>query len=444
MEPLVRYARTEDGVSIAYWAMGDGPPLLWMDLPYSHITAEWADASTHANYEANASVSTFIRFDHRGMGLSDRGERDFSIPKMLLDVEAVADRLELKRFALAAWRGINTPIAVAYAIKHPERLTHLVLAQGAARMPRVTHDAIAGLLGLSPDWRFVTESISRMVQGWDDDVASKQMAAMLRESMDKETFERLWEAAAAWDVRDLLPQVRTRTLLLHWKDHPFFGPEHGRELSAGLPNAVAAVIDGATARDRNLQYQATFRSFFGVGPPDAYVGDVVPSSRTAIVLFADIAGSTELTERLGDTTFRMKARDLDTALRERVRANGGTVIDAKTLGDGILATFPAAAQAIAAALSFESAASELGLGLHVGLHAGDVIREQDNVFGGAVNIAARISALAQPGEVLVSDVVRALARTSAGVTFETRGEQELKGVSEPQRVFAVRARATER
>jgi len=79
----------------------------------------------------------------------------------------------------------------------------------------------------------------------------------------------------------------------------------------------------------------------------------------------------------------------------------------------------------------------MGLPLHLGLHAGDVIREEGNVYGGAVNIASRISGLSTPGEVLVSDIVRGLARTSAGVTFEDRGEQSLKGVSEPVRVWAV-------
>jgi adenylate cyclase len=77
--------------------------------------------------------------------------------------------------------------------------------------------------------------------------------------------------------------------------------------------------------------------------------------------------------------------------------------------------------------------------LHVGIHAGDVIREQDNVYGGAVNIAARISGEADAGETLVSQTVRDLARTSAGVSFEDRGGRELKGVSEPVRVFAVRS-----
>lgn len=159
---------------------------------------------------------------------------------------------------------------------------------------------------------------------------------------------------------------------------------------------------------------------------------------TAIILFADIADSTALTERLGDAAFRSRARALDDALRAAVRANGGDVIDAKTLGDGILATFPAASQAIAAALACGAAGEAQGLPLHLGLHAGDVIREQNNVFGGAVNIAARMSALSAPGEVLVSRTVADLARTSAGVTFDDRGEHALKGIAEPQQVFVVR------
>jgi len=88
-------------------------------------------------------------------------------------------------------------------------------------------------------------------------------------------------------------------------------------------------------------------------------------------------------------------------------------------------------------LACAKAGEEASLPLHLGLHAGDVIREDNNVYGGAVNLASRISGLSAPGEVLVSDIVRGLARTSAGVSFEDRGEQELKGVGEPVRVWVV-------
>jgi adenylate cyclase len=130
-------------------------------------------------------------------------------------------------------------------------------------------------------------------------------------------------------------------------------------------------------------------------------------------------------------------------MRTAIRDNGGTPVEGKTLGDGVLAVFTSAKQAIACAQACHEAASEAGLALHAGIHAGDVIREADpdgrgNVYGGAVNIAARVASASAPGETLVSATVRDLARTSAGVTFEDRGEQTLKGVGEPVRVWAVR------
>ncbi len=140
---------------------------------------------------------------------------------------------------------------------------------------------------------------------------------------------------------------------------------------------------------------------------------------------------------MGDAAFREKARDLDGALRIVIRDNAGTPIEGKLLGDGVLAVFTSARQAIEAALSCGKAGDDAGLPLHLGLHAGDVIREENNVYGGAVNIASRISGLSAPGDVLVSDTVRGLARTSAGVSFEDRGEHELKGVSDAVRVWAV-------
>ena len=125
-------------------------------------------------------------------------------------------------------------------------------------------------------------------------------------------------------------------------------------------------------------------------------------------------------------------------MRSAIRANGGTAIEGKTLGDGVLAVFTSAKQAITCAQACHAAASAAGLALHAGIHAGDVIRESDNVYGGAVNIAARVAAASAAGETLVSGTVRDLARTSAGVSFDDRGEQTLKGIDDPVRVFSVR------
>jgi class 3 adenylate cyclase len=184
--------------------------------------------------------------------------------------------------------------------------------------------------------------------------------------------------------------------------------------------------------------------FMGAPAPDLVTtahaeGDAAPSG-TAVILFADIVDSTATTETLGDAAFRERARQLDERLRAAIRAASGTPVEGKLLGDGVLAVFSSARQAIDAALHCAAAGGEFGLQLHLGVHAGDVIREGDNVFGGAVNIASRISGLSAPDEVLVSATVRDLARTSAGVTFDDRGEHALKGVGEAVRVFAVRMR----
>ena len=116
-----------------------------------------------------------------------------------------------------------------------------------------------------------------------------------------------------------------------------------------------------------------------------------------------------------------------------------TLGEGKVLGDGIMSVFASAHQAIEAAQRCRDLGDDADLPLHLGIHAGDVVREGNNVHGGAVQVAARVVDAAEPGEILVSATVRDLARTSAGVAFEDRGEHELKGIAEPQRLFAVKA-----
>ncbi len=213
----------------------------------------------------------------------------------------------------------------------------------------------------------------------------------------------------------------------------------GRSLASGISDARLAIIEGRSVIPASQDADAMQRAideFLGAREEAAETA-ALPSG-TAVILFADIADSTGLTEQMGDTAFREKARELDGALRAVIRDSGGTPVEGKLLGDGVLAVFTSARQAIEAALGCAQAGNHGGLPLHVGVHAGDVIREEDNVYGGAVNIAARVSALSAAGEVLVSETVRGLARTSAGVSFEDRGEQSLKGVAEPVRVWAVR------
>jgi class 3 adenylate cyclase len=194
-----------------------------------------------------------------------------------------------------------------------------------------------------------------------------------------------------------------------------------------------------------LEQILAVRSFLGTDTSRMIpVDGEMPTSAvgTAVILFTDIADSTPLTERLGDAAFRAASRALDDRIRSAMRDAGGAPVDGKVLGDGVMGVFSSAAQAIEAARRCVAESAAVELPLHIGIHAGDVIREEGNVYGGAVNIASRVCGLCEPGEILVSDIVRGLARTSAGVAFEDRGEHALKGIAEPQRVFAVRAATT--
>jgi class 3 adenylate cyclase len=158
---------------------------------------------------------------------------------------------------------------------------------------------------------------------------------------------------------------------------------------------------------------------------------------TLVILFTDVTDSTALTERLGNIAFRAKAEQLDRAIRSMVGDCGGEVIEGITLGDGNLAIFRSARRAIECASHAHSCARSVGFRLHVGLHAGGVIRSATNVHGCAVNIAACICSQASPGQTLVSEAVRNLARTSATAEFADHGLHQLKGITDPHLLYAV-------
>jgi class 3 adenylate cyclase len=436
MEPRIQYAKTSDGVNIAYAETGEGHPIFVMaPAGFSHI--EFAVRIFATLLDPLIEDFHTIWFDPRGCGLSDRDVDDFSVEALTKDLEAVVERTRVDSMAIAAWTSA-APIAVNYVAAHPERVSHLVLVDSWAKGSDWTETAAAqastALLKL--DWSLFTETFGQVLWSYTDSTFGRLFAQLMRASAEPETFANLWRASGEYDVSALLPKIAVPTLVIHSKNNRLFIPAIARRMAANILGANMTLIDD----------DATYAAVPGLikkfvserdtptlsSPPGS-----APSSGTAIILFADIVDSTALTERLGDAAFRDKARDLDTTLRAIIREHAGTAIEGKLLGDGVLATFASARQAIEAALSCGAVGAGAGLPLHLGLHAGDVIREDNNVYGGAVNIAARISGLAAPGEVLVSDIVRGLARTSAGVAFEDRGEQALKGVSEPVRVWAV-------
>jgi len=433
MEPHIRYARTSDDVNIAYSVMGEGQPFVYASTVFEDL--HWYIHNEPTRQEVDRLVAAgwrIVRYDVRGMGSSDRDVTDFSLGARVKDLEAVVAHAELDRFVLCGF-GHGGPVAISYAVHCPERVSHLVLVNAYAVGPNFYRtnpvgQALAGMREMAEEqWEFFTLTIATATLGFADAARARQTAELYRSAVSAKTYLAFSHAAEQIDVLHLLPEVRVPTLVLLDKAG-FVTEDVSRALAAGIPGARSV---GTNDYPEEMHSFVHGGSLAATGPSTAAPG-------TAIILFADIVDSTALTERLGDDAFRQKARVLDEAMRSAIRDHGGSPVEGKTLGDGVLAVFTSAKQAIACALDCHNAASEGDLSLHAGIHAGDVIREADNVYGGAVNIAARISALSAPGEVLVSDTVRSLARTSAGVSFQDRGEHALKGVAEPQRVFAVR------
>ena len=441
MEQEIQYCTSSDGTRIAFSVVGGGSgvPLMYYPAPpYFSLTEPWRDLLLTEDELSQLWRTRPVCFlNPRGCGLSDRDATDFDIERFTDDLEAVVAGTGWTDFALSG-HGMTGPVAILYATRHPEFVSRLILRDTylrAADMGKIPRMRALGAV-LRADYESYLDLMALINLGWGDPEVMKDFVDHLSKASSHEAVMALANATASYNVMGLAEEIRVPTLVLN----PSFMPVP----SSAMARAMVAMLSDARlvlyAREELGMVIQRFAAFLDEG--DDARGEPDQPSGTAIILFADIANSTGLTEELGDAAFRDKARALDTALREAISRAGGTPIEGKLLGDGVLATFGAAREAIVCAAACHDAGVDVGLALHVGIHAGDVIREdapdgRANVFGGAVNVAARISDASDAGETLVSGTVRDLARTSAGVSFEDRGERELKGVSEAVRVFAV-------
>ncbi len=433
----IRYCMTPDGIRIAYSVWGSGEPIVHViGYPFSHLRASLQIDTLRKFWETIADRAMLIRIDVRGCGLSQRSTaEDWTAADWLgTDIAAVLDKLAVPQASLVGY-GTGCGNCTQFAVDQPERVRRLVLWD-ALGVGALEGRAGAVLTLANADWELFCRTAAGTLFGWELSTDVERMAAFLRASVAQEDFKR-WLEGATWSTREYpWKDLRMPVLVLRHENAFFSTAESGAQVVSTVPDASLVEVEGTwiTTSERAERVANIILNFFQIGSHAALMG--TPSG-TAIILFSDVADSTALTERLGDGAFRERARALDASLRSIITESGGTAIDGKLLGDGVLATFPSAVQAIDAAVRLGRAGDDAALPLHLGLHAGDVIREHDNVFGGAVNIAARISALTAPGEVLVSRTVADLARTSAGAMFEDRGEHALKGIADPQRVFAV-------
>ena len=428
------YAKSGD-LRIAYQVVGTGP----LDLVYvpgfiSNLDLYW-DEPTVAYFLARlASFSRLILFDKRGTGLSDRLGTLPTLEERMDDVRAVMDAVKSERAALFGMSE-GGAMSMLFAATYPDRTQALILYGTYAHF----HTWVL------PPERF-EPFLQQIEQSWGKGIS---LSAFAPSKATDERFKQWWgrferlsaspSAAITLmrmnsqiDVRHILRAIRVPTLILHRSGDTRVNVEGGRYLATNIPGAKYVEFPGTD-------------HFLWAGNVDSVTDEIEefltgthseaePDRVLATVLFTDIVGSATRAAEMGDRRWRVLLNEHDQIVRREIDRFRGREI--KTLGDGFLTTFDGPARAVRCADAIMKALHVLGLEVRCGVHTGEIEMKGEDIGGIAVHIAARIAALAEGGQVLVSRTVRDLVAGS-NLRLEDRGTYTLKGLSEGMPLFSV-------
>jgi len=423
VEADIAYVRS-GGVAIAYQVMGEGDvDLVYVPDYMSNLVFAMRYLRWRRFYESLATRFRLILFDKRGTGLSDHGGQFATLETRMEDMHAVLDAAgSVRTVVLASHEGCG--MAALYAASYPERTAALVLFHPSA-VGRAHDDltsVMAELADLRERWgtRELADEILRDLcpslmmsdedRGWFADYLRVGASPAVAYALNR-AFEEV-------DLSGVLPAVRVPTLVL------YRAPEQAtaEDVASRVPNGQCVRVSGEDYLEIHLSpdvVDEVDRFVAGEPAPD------VPETVLATVMFTDIVGSTEKATQLGDAAWRdLLAAHHDTVRRAFTRFRGQ---ERDTAGDGFFATFDGPARAIRCGQAIVAAVEPLGLRVRIGIHIGECELHEEKVTGMAVNVGARIAAMAGPGEVLVSGTVRDLVAGS-GLEFSDRGRHQLKGL----------------
>jgi class 3 adenylate cyclase/pimeloyl-ACP methyl ester carboxylesterase len=427
--------------------MGSGLPLIIVPGWISHLELDWYLPQSHDLFERLARNHLLVRYDKRGTGLSDRNVDDYSLKAQVSDLEAVINALGLRGVALLGYSQ-GGPISVAYAVEHPEVVSHLILygTYHGGERPDVQRLVDAFVALIRADWGGygATTMLEVFVPGAPPE-AREFFAEYQRQSANAEDAARTLVSSLEYEVTALLAQVVTPTLVLHRRGDKAAPFQQGREIAAHIPGARFVPLQGDIhviwLGDTEPLISAIEDFLSGEeGPRVVTKGAEGPQT----ILFTDIEGSTALTQSLGDAKAQELLRTHNTIVRDALKTCGGSEI--KHTGDGIMASFPSASRALECAIAIQRAVAghteehpETPIRVRVGLNAGEPVVEEEDLFGTAVQMARRVCDRAEAGQVLVANVVRELA-SGKGFLFSDVGDVVLKGFEDPVRLYEVRWR----
>jgi class 3 adenylate cyclase len=441
--PDTKYVVTAGG-HVAYQMFGDGPTtVLFITNWVSNLDVMWDEPDLAAYLERLSSFSRVICFDKRGSGVSDPVPLADppTLEQWMDDAVAALDAAGVHEVALLGDTE-GGPMAMLFAATFPERVTALVLVNTFARWQRADDYPI----GMPAD--VTAKLIQRWQQNWgitaeilgltapslsDDERVRRWFIRYQRLAMPPGAAVVMFRWVLAIDVRDVLPNISTPTLVLHRREARHHRIAFGRYVAEHIPNARFIELEGADtmpfhAGDHDAVLAAVERFLTGTEHAPA------PARRLATVLMSDVVGSTAIAVRLGDARWRALLRDHDAVVRGALARFRGEELT--HTGDGIVASFDGPTRAVMCAQHMRGALSDLGLTVRIGLHAGEIESGPDGTTGLAIHITARVMAVAGAGGVVASRTVRDLVFGS-GITFTELGECELKGVPGTWALFEI-------
>lgn len=441
MAPSTQYARSARDVSIAYQTHGAGPVDLLLLTGYlSNVETLWEEPGLARAFDRLAEFSRLVLMDRRGVGMSDRLDHPASPEEDVADVDAVLDAIGSSQAVIYGSAG-GAIHAIRYVHARPDRARGLILYGGFAKttwaedMPwaRTDEERAVGFGAIVDRWGEGHNSEVLAPSAAGDPWIRQWFARLERTSISPGMMRRLAAAIGGEDVRALLPEIAVPTLILHRVDDELIDVRHSRYMAERIPGARYVELPG---RDHLLS----------VGDSEAIHGEIeefltggprrtAHDRRLLTVLFTDIVDGTARAARVGDGRWRTLLSAHDAEVRAQLARYGGREV--KTIGDGFLAVFDGPpSQAVRCAKAIVAATAAMAVPVRAGLHTGECEVVGDDVAGMAVNIAARICALAGAGEVLASGTTYGTV-VGSGLGFGMQSLHDLRGVPGPWPVFQV-------
>lgn len=436
MSSETQYAKSGE-VHIAYQIHGEGEEdIVLVPGWISNVDLFWDEPVAARFLQSLSEVGRLIMFDKRGTGLSDPIAGVATLEERMDDVRAVMDAVGSERATIFGYSEGGTMSAL-FAATYPKRTRALVLYGSYACRSALPDYAIglrddqrdAMLDGIEAGWgtafdieqRIPTMAGNRRFRDW--------WARFMRAGAPPSTAVSLMKMNLGIDVRPILPTITTPTLIMHACADQIVTVDSGRYLADSIPGARLVEIeadDHTPFGDGGEQIIAALTEFLtGHQRPDD------DDRKLCTIMFTDIVASTETAQRLGDKAWTDMLAAHEQRVRHALAVHRGHEVN--TTGDGFLAVFDGPARAVRCGKTVHSGLRELGLDVRVGIHTGECVIRDDDISGVAVHIAARIGALASPGQILVSQTVRDLVAGS-GIEFEDLGTHALRGVDGDWRI----------